>query len=48
MPQFVFVLAGCAQAIAGNSKINDLGLEYVIFALGLGLLLNHTRRPKAC
>ena len=38
----VFALAWCAQAMAGNSKVNDLGLEYVIFALGLGLLLNHT------
>jgi uncharacterized membrane protein YadS len=38
----VFVLAWCAQVVAGNSRANDLGLEYVIFALGLGLLLNHT------
>ena len=38
----VFALAWCAQAMAGNSKANEFGLEYVIFALGLGLLLNHT------
>lgn len=40
----VFALAGCAQALAGNARINDFGLEYVIFALGLGLILNHTVR----
>jgi uncharacterized membrane protein YadS len=38
----VFLLAWFAQMIAGNARINDLGLEYVIFALGLGLLLNHS------
>ncbi len=38
----VFALAWCAQAMAGNSMANEFGLEYVIFALGLGLLLNHT------
>ncbi len=37
----VFALAWGAQLLAGNARINDLGLEYVIFALGLGLLLNH-------
>lgn len=38
----VFALAWVAQMLAGNSVANELGLEYVIFALGLGLLLNHT------
>ncbi|MCW5550631.1 MAG: putative sulfate exporter family transporter [Verrucomicrobiae bacterium] len=37
----VFALAWGAQLLAGNARINDFGLEYVIFALGLGLLLNH-------
>lgn len=40
----VFALAWIAQLIAGNSRVNDLGLEYVIFALSLGLILNHTIR----
>lgn len=40
----VFLLAWFAQLIAGNARINDLGLEYVIFALGLGLSLNHCIR----
>ncbi len=40
----VFTLAWCALAMAGNAKANESGLEYVIFALGLGLLLNHTFR----
>ncbi len=38
----IFALAWCAQMMAGNSQANEFGLEYVIFALGLGLLLNHT------
>lgn len=38
----VFALAWGAQLLAGNARINDFGLEYVIFALSLGLLLNHT------
>lgn len=38
----VFALAWGAQLLAGNARINDFGLEYVIFALALGLLLNHT------
>ena len=38
----IFALAWCAQAMAGNAQANDFGLEYVIFALGLGLLINHT------
>jgi uncharacterized integral membrane protein (TIGR00698 family) len=38
----VFLLAWCAQLLAGNARVNDFGLEYVIFALLLGLLINHT------
>lgn len=38
----VFALAWLAQALAGNAKVGEYGLEYVIFGLGLGLLLNHT------
>lgn len=37
----VFALAWLSQLIAGNVKLNALGLEYVIFALFLGLILNH-------
>ncbi len=38
----VFVLGWLAQWIAGQSQINALGLEYVLFGLMLGLILNHT------
>ncbi|MBI4659159.1 MAG: putative sulfate exporter family transporter [Verrucomicrobia bacterium] len=38
----VFLLAWLSQAVAGNAKVNDLGLEYVLFALALGLIINHT------
>lgn len=37
----VFALAWIAQLAAGNATMNDWGLEYVIFALLLGLILNH-------
>jgi uncharacterized integral membrane protein (TIGR00698 family) len=37
----VFGLAWFSQLIAGNAHVNGLGLEYVIFALLLGLALNH-------
>ncbi len=37
----VFLLACLAQGIAGQSGIKALGLEYVIFALLIGLTLNH-------
>src|SRR5690606_37971652 len=40
----VFALAFVAVLLAGQSNIRALGLEYVIFALGLGLLVNHTIR----
>lgn len=38
----VFVLAWVAQIIAGQTQIQAWGLEYVIFGLILGLLINHT------
>ena len=37
----VYALAWLAQLIAGNSGLNYLGLEYVIFALGLGLFISN-------
>ncbi|MBL9127847.1 MAG: putative sulfate exporter family transporter, partial [Verrucomicrobiales bacterium] len=43
----VFVLGWLAQWIAGQAKIGELGLEYVIFGLVLGLILNHTLRLPA-
>lgn len=38
----VFTLAWLAQWLAGNASIKALGLEYVIFALAIGLLWSHT------
>ena len=38
----LFVLAWLAQAMAGYAGASALGLEYVIFALAIGLALNHT------
>jgi uncharacterized membrane protein YadS len=37
----VYALAWLAQLIAGNSGLKYLGLEYVIFALGLGLFISN-------
>jgi uncharacterized membrane protein YadS len=37
----VYVLAWCSQLIAGNSTINYWGLEYVIFALLIGLFISN-------
>jgi uncharacterized membrane protein YadS len=37
----VFGLAWLSQLVAGQSHVRGLGLEYVLFALGFGLLLNH-------
>jgi uncharacterized membrane protein YadS len=37
----VFALAFLAQALAGNSGMNYWGLEYVIFALALGLVVSN-------
>jgi uncharacterized membrane protein YadS len=38
---FVFVLAWLAQIVAGNGGVSYWGLEYVIFALGFGLLVSN-------
>ena len=38
----VYALAWLAQLIASNSRIASWGLEYVIFALGLGLVIGNT------
>jgi uncharacterized integral membrane protein (TIGR00698 family) len=38
----VFALAWLAQLLAANSTLKAYGLEYVIFALTLGLLWSHT------
>ncbi len=40
----VFFLAWVAQWIAGQAQVNALGLEYVLFGLLLGLIVNHTVR----
>ena len=40
----VFALAFAARFLAGNGLFVDWGIEYVIFALGLGLLISNTRR----
>jgi hypothetical protein len=37
----VFALAWLAQTMAANVQVKALGLEYVVFALGLGLLWSH-------
>lgn len=37
----VFALAWLAQVLAAHAGIKSYGLEYVIFALGLGLLWSH-------
>lgn len=38
---FIFILGILSLLIAGNSGINDFGIEYVIFALLLGLLFSN-------
>ena len=38
----LYGLAWVAQILAGYSGSSGLGLEYVIYALGIGLLLGHT------
>lgn len=43
----VFVLAWLAQWVAGQARIKALGLEYVLFGLLLGLIINHTIRLPA-
>ena len=37
----VFALGWLAQVLAANTRIKALGIEYVVFALGLGLLWRH-------
>lgn len=37
----VYVLAWCSQLLAGNSSVNYWGLEYVIFALVIGLFVSN-------
>ncbi|MCC7377313.1 MAG: putative sulfate exporter family transporter [Verrucomicrobiales bacterium] len=37
----VFLLAWLAQVMAGQTKVQAWGLEYVIFGLVIGLLINH-------
>ncbi len=37
----VFALAWLAQMLAAHARVKELGLEYVVFALGLGLLWSH-------
>ncbi|MBI4263846.1 MAG: putative sulfate exporter family transporter [Acidobacteria bacterium] len=37
----LYVLAGLAQLLAGHAGSTALGLEYVIFALAIGLVLGH-------
>ncbi|MBV7529904.1 YeiH family protein [Chitinophaga sp. sic0106] len=43
----IFVLAVCSLVIAGNATLNYYGLEYVIFALIIGLLLGNVGHPPA-
>jgi uncharacterized integral membrane protein (TIGR00698 family) len=40
----IYALAWLAQLMAGQINLKGLGLEYVLFALGLGLLISHTVR----
>jgi uncharacterized membrane protein YadS len=37
----VFAISWLAQLLAGNTFVSYLGLEYVIFALGIGLLISN-------
>lgn len=39
---FVFLLSCLAQFISGNATVNYYGIEYVIFALVIGLLISNT------
>lgn len=40
----VYALAWIAQVVAGNATLALWGLEYVIFALAIGLVVGHTTR----
>ena len=48
MPAFIpgalllYVLGWLAQAVAGHVSASAWGLEYVVFALAIGLVINHT------
>jgi uncharacterized integral membrane protein (TIGR00698 family) len=44
---FIYVLAWLSQVLAGNSTMTTWGLEYVIFALAIGLLVGHTTSVRA-
>ncbi len=37
----IFALAWMAQTMAANAQVKALGLEYVVFSLGIGLLWSH-------
>lgn len=37
----IFVLAFVAQLLAGNASVNELGLEFVLFALFIGLAISN-------
>ena len=39
-----FRLPGCSLVLAGNTGSIAWGIEYVIFALAIGLLVSHSRR----
>ncbi len=43
----LFLLAVFSLVIAGNKSINNLGIEYVVFALVLGLLLSNLKLAPA-
>jgi uncharacterized integral membrane protein (TIGR00698 family) len=38
----LYLLAWLAQAVAGNAAVSGWGLEYVLFALAIGLAISHT------
>jgi uncharacterized integral membrane protein (TIGR00698 family) len=39
---FIYLVAWLSQIVAGNSRVEYFGLEYVIFALTFGLLIGNT------
>jgi uncharacterized integral membrane protein (TIGR00698 family) len=43
----IYVLAWLSQVLAGNATMTTWGLEYVIFALAIGLLVGHTTSFRA-
>jgi len=38
----LYVLAWLAQAVSGHAGVSALGLEYVLFALAIGIVVSHT------